>query len=67
MASAVQADDEYHGSLLAILTIVLVGVSLLVILVRGIARYRISKLVEAADILLPLALVSTLSLRILGT
>ncbi|KAI1609604.1 hypothetical protein EDD36DRAFT_422544 [Exophiala viscosa] len=60
MASAVQADAEYHGSLLAILTIVLVGVSLLVVLVRGIARYRISKLVEAADILLPLALVFAL-------
>lgn len=62
MASVVQTNDEYHGSLLEILTIVLVSISFLVVSVRGVARYRISRLVESVDILLPLALVSPFSL-----
>jgi hypothetical protein len=49
--------DEYRGSLLEILTIALAGVSLVLVVVRGIARHRIARVFEATDILLPIALV----------
>lgn len=61
MASEVQAKgdgQQYHGSVLEILTIVLACVSVLVVTVRGVARHRISRIVESTDILLPVALVS---------
>lgn len=49
---------EYRGSLLEILTVALAGVSLVVVVLRGIARYRIAKVFDSTDILLPLSLVS---------
>jgi len=61
MASEVPAKgdgQQYHGSILEILTIVLACVSVLVVTVRGVARHRISRIVESTDILLPIALVS---------
>lgn len=61
MAGEVQAKgdgQQYHGSVLEILTIVLACVSVLVVTVRGVARHRISRIVESTDILLPVALVS---------
>ncbi|EXJ84983.1 hypothetical protein A1O3_05658 [Capronia epimyces CBS 606.96] len=49
--------NAYNGSSLEIVTLVLVAVSCFVVLVRGVARYRISRVAEPSDILLPLALV----------
>ncbi|KAL2393610.1 hypothetical protein ABEF93_004084 [Exophiala dermatitidis] len=46
-----------NGSSLEILTLALVGISFVVVLVRGLARSRISRVVELSDILLPLTLV----------
>ncbi|KAL6252476.1 hypothetical protein RBB50_000195 [Rhinocladiella similis] len=64
MAGEVQAKgdgQQYHGSVLEILTIVLACVSVLVVTVRGVARHRISRIVESTDILLPVALVFVLA------
>lgn len=50
--------SEYRGSLLEILTIALAGVSLVIVILRAVARHRIARVCESTDILLPLALVS---------
>jgi hypothetical protein len=50
--------SNYRGSLLEILTIALAGISLVVVVLRGVARHRIARVFESTDILLPLALVS---------
>lgn len=50
--------SEYKGASLETLTVVLAVISFLIVLVRGVARQRISRIVESTDILLPIALVS---------
>lgn len=50
--------SDHRGSLLEILTVALAGVSLLVVLLRAVARHRIARVCEPSDLLLPLALVS---------
>lgn len=49
--------SDYRGSVLEILTIALAGISLVVVVLRGVARHRIARVFEPTDILLPLALV----------
>ncbi|EXJ85848.1 hypothetical protein A1O1_06217 [Capronia coronata CBS 617.96] len=49
--------NAYNGSSLEIVTVVLIAVSFVVVLVRGVARYRISRVAEPSDVLLPLTLV----------
>jgi hypothetical protein len=49
--------SDYRGSLLEILTIALAGVSVVVVILRAVARHRIARVCEVTDILLPLALV----------
>lgn len=59
LASGGGGMNAYNGSSLEILTLVLVGISFLVVLVRGVARHRIGRVVELSDVLLPLTLVGS--------
>ena len=58
--------SEYNGRYLEIITLALAGVSLLVVLIRGVTRYRTSRVVESPDVLLPVALVSGRCLSSIG-
>jgi len=59
--------SEYRATVLEILTIALAGISLVIVALRGVARYRIARVCDSTDILLPLALVGLDLVRILAT